>query len=75
MEKINLFKVNFLMLKIKWFLILIFLYKMVLEKPHLVLQILSCFSAYTNTMKLFTVKKMPGQIDCLHSIRFLSIAW
>lgn len=44
------------------------------EEPIL-FQILLCFSIYTNSKKLFTTTKVPGQIDCLHGIRFLSISW
>ena len=33
------------------------------------------FSAYTNSIKLFTISKSNDQLDCLHAIRFLSISW
>ncbi len=33
------------------------------------------FSIYGNLEKLFNVEKIEGQLDCLHSIRFLSMSW
>lgn len=44
------------------------------EEP-LILQIILCFSLYTNLKKLFTVRKGGDQLDCLHAIRFLSMGW
>jgi hypothetical protein len=38
-------------------------------------KILLAFSAYTNSIKLFTVKKQDGQLDCLNGIRTLSLGW
>lgn len=33
------------------------------------------FSAYTNTKKLVSTKTGPGDLGCLHGMRFLSMAW
>ena len=33
------------------------------------------FSLYTNSIKLFTVTKTEGQLDCLNAIRFLSMGY
>ncbi len=38
-------------------------------------QVLIGFSAYTNSINLFRVQKVPGQIDCLHGIRVISLLW
>lgn len=40
-----------------------------------IVKILHSFSLYTNTLKLFKITKNEDQLDCLHSLRFLSIAW
>lgn len=41
----------------------------------LLLQIILCFSLYTNLRKLFTINKGGDQLDCLHCIRFMSMSW
>jgi hypothetical protein len=33
------------------------------------------FSAYTNIIKIFKIEKNEGQLECLHGIRFFSMAW
>jgi hypothetical protein len=38
-------------------------------------KILTSFSIYTNTIKLFTVNNSKDQLPCLDAIRFLSMAW
>jgi uncharacterized protein YoxC len=46
------------------------------EKEHsLGVKIFLSFSAYTNSIKLFTVKKQEGQLECLNGIRTLSLSW
>jgi len=49
-----------------------------IQKPNeasVVSKMLLGFSAYTNTINLFKVTKIPGQIDCLHGIRVISLLW
>ncbi|XP_047985388.1 nose resistant to fluoxetine protein 6-like [Leguminivora glycinivorella] len=38
-------------------------------------KLLTSFSVYTNTRRLFTFSKSPGSIDCLDGMRSLSILW
>lgn len=33
------------------------------------------FSAYANIKKLLSTRKFPGDLGCLHGIRFWSTAW
>jgi hypothetical protein len=45
------------------------------KENSLIVKIFLSFSAYTNSIKLFTVKKQQGQLECLNGIRTLSLAW
>jgi len=45
-----------------------------IEKSKLIQLLINC-SVYTNLMKIFNLKKIDGQLDCLNGIRFLSMAW
>ena len=45
------------------------------EKDPIYLQVLVSFSLYTNAMKIFTIAKNPDQLECIHFIRFMSMAW
>jgi hypothetical protein len=38
-------------------------------------QLLLNVSIYTNLMKIFSINKQEGQLDCLNGIRFLSMGW
>ncbi|XP_063625478.1 nose resistant to fluoxetine protein 6-like [Cydia splendana] len=38
-------------------------------------KLLTSFSVFTNTRRLFTFSKTPGSIDCLDGLRSLSILW
>ena len=38
-------------------------------------KVLLSFSIYSNTIKLFKITKNQDQLDCLHGIRFFSLAW
>lgn len=40
-----------------------------------VIQILACFSMYSNGKKLFATKSTDGNIGCLNGIRVLSMCW
>jgi hypothetical protein len=39
------------------------------------LKIIRSFSFYTNAKKVFNTSKSDDQLNCLHAIRFLSLAW
>ncbi|CAF0932692.1 unnamed protein product [Brachionus calyciflorus] len=45
------------------------------ETESSLMKILLGFSIYTNAKKLFSITKSDDQLQCLHAIRFLSIAW
>ena len=47
----------------------------ILKDEPLALKILLSFSAYTNVIKIFKISKSEGQLECLHGIRFFSMAW
>jgi hypothetical protein len=47
-----------------------------LIKEPLLVRVLLCFSAYTNTLKIFNVEKSNGEhFDCLHALRTTSCMW
>lgn len=38
-------------------------------------KLLKCFSVYTNIPRVLAARRSPGNIDCLHGIRFISMSW
>jgi hypothetical protein len=45
-----------------------------LDEPQF-FKIIRSFSFYTNAKKVFNTSKSDDQLNCLHAIRFLSLAW
>lgn len=45
------------------------------KKPHMILRLLLCFSAYTNARKIVDVSHPDGTLTCVHGLRFLSMSW
>ncbi|XP_063533236.1 nose resistant to fluoxetine protein 6-like [Cydia strobilella] len=50
----------------------VFLHEKAPTEPN---KLLTSFSVFTNTRRLFTFSKTPGSIDCLDGLRSLSILW
>ena len=38
-------------------------------------RVLLAFSLYSNAQKILNTKRTPGELDCVHGIRFLSMSW
>ncbi|GFG28523.1 hypothetical protein Cfor_03638, partial [Coptotermes formosanus] len=50
-------------------------YDLIVSDPRKRREILMVFSWYTNGKLLLKTKRSTSTLDCLHGIRFLSIAW